>query len=158
MDMNEYFFKRIYTIAFRLTGKENASCELATCAIVKTVKELDLNKQESSYVFKHTALEVCKMFIEESETYINNMNTTTTIHTFTKPNEVQVLQEALLNLKPLNRITVIWKDILEFQLDEILPIVNINKKELSAELSYGRRQLKGYLFKNDSADLFSCIQ
>ncbi|MDF2678386.1 MAG: hypothetical protein K0Q97_2738 [Bacillota bacterium] len=41
MDMDEYFFKKIYTIAFRLTGKENAACELATIAIVKVVKELD---------------------------------------------------------------------------------------------------------------------
>lgn len=149
MYMDEYFFKRIYTIAFRLTGKENASCELATNAIVKTFNELDLDKQATSFVFKYTALEVCKMFIEESENSINNLNTTTAIHSFTKPkHEVQVLQEALLKLKPLCRITVIWKDILDFQLDEMLPIVNINKKELSRELSSGRQQLKGDLFEN----------
>ncbi len=149
MDMDEYFFKKIYTIAFRLTGKENAACELATIAIVKVVKELDLNKQATSYVFKSTVLEVCKIFMEESDAEINNLSTNTNIHSFTKPkDEVQALQEALLKLKPLCRITVMWKDILGFQLEEMLHIININKKELSRELSCGRRQLKGDLFEN----------
>jgi len=149
MYMNENFIKRIYTIAFRLTGKENTACELTTDAIVKTVKDLELDKQSASYAFKFAALEVCRMFLEESETNFNNIKTLDAIHSFTKPkDEVLSLQEAFLNLKPLCRITIIWKDILGFQLDDMLPIVNINKKELRRELSCGRHQLKEELFEN----------
>jgi DNA-directed RNA polymerase specialized sigma24 family protein len=144
----EVYFKKIYTVAFRLTGNEKAASELASKAILKYVKELDSNGDVTSYIFKTTVLKVFKIFLEVSDTYSIYENTA--IHNKKSKDKIQSLQEALLNLKPLNRVVVIWKDVLNFHLYDLMSSINCNKKELNDELSRGYRQIKEYLIKNYS--------
>lgn len=142
----ETYYKKIYAVAFRLTGNETMACKFSTQAILKTFNTLDINNQVTNYIFKLTALEVCKIFLEENNTYYFDVNYATENN---KSNDkIQALKEALLILKPLNRITVIWKDVLGFQLSDIIQLTNINKEGLNEVLALGRRQIKEYLIKN----------
>lgn len=129
----EVYFKKIYTVAFRLTGKELDASELATKAILKATNELDLNNQVTSYIFKITVLEVVTIFLEEYDTYTVHVNDS---NNKKSKDKFKALQEALLSLKPLNRIVVIWKDALNFQLSDLISVINYNKKELNAELIF----------------------
>ncbi len=143
----EIYFKKVYTVAFRLTGNEKAACELTTNAILNTANELDLNYGVTSHIFKITILEVFKIFLENNPTCCTRDNTV--IHNKKQKNKTLILHEALLNLEPFNRALVIWKDTLNFELSDLITINN-NKNELKNELSSSYRQLKDYLTKNHS--------
>lgn len=142
----EIYFKKIYTVAFRLTGNEKISSELASKAILRHIKEIDSNSNVPSYIFKTTVLEVFKTFLQVCDTAYEN----TDIYNKKSKDKNQCLQNALLNLKPLNRIMLIWKDVLNFQLYDLIPSIKNNKKEINVELSLGYRQIKEYLIKNYS--------
>lgn len=61
MDMNVYF-KKIYTIAFRLTGNKKVVYELTVQAILEQSGKTDTNDKISDCMFKSTALEVAASF------------------------------------------------------------------------------------------------
>ena len=143
----EIYFKKVYTVAFRLTGNEKTACELTTNAILNTANELDLNYVVTSHIFKITILEVFKIFLENNPKCCTRDNTV--IHKKKQKNKTLILHKALLNLEPFNRALVIWKDTLNFELSDLITI-NINKNELKNELSSSYRQLKDYLTKNHS--------
>lgn len=143
----EIYFKKVYTVAFRLTGNKKEACELTTNAILKTANEFDLNYGVTSHIFKITILEAFKIFLENNPTCCTRDNTV--IRNKKQKNKTLILHEALLNLEPFNRALVIWKDTLNFELSDLITINN-NKNELKNELSSSYRQLKDYLTKNHS--------
>lgn len=138
MDMNLYF-KKIYTVAFRLTGDKKEACELASQAILKLADKTDTNNEISDGIFKSAALEVCSLFLERFDAYTDEFNYCA--YSGSK-DEVNEIQEAILSLDPVCRITIVWKDLLSFQLSDLTFISNKDKKELNARLSQARMRIK----------------
>lgn len=58
-----------------------------------------------------------------------------------------MLAECFVKFKALNKIMLIWKAVLNFQLYDLTPSIKNNKKELNVELSLGYQQIKEYLIK-----------
>ncbi|MGB4438604.1 MAG: hypothetical protein WBJ13_05115 [Sedimentibacter sp.] len=146
MDTDVYF-KKIYTVAFRLTGDKKTACELASQAILKFVGETDANNKISDFIFKSAAMEVCRLFLEKHDTCLDELNFDINIFNDSK-DKVHEIQEVLLSLEPVNRIIIIWKDILGFQLYDLLSVTNTGRNELNAGLSHARMQIKQNVGRN----------
>lgn len=136
MDMNIYF-KKIYTVAFRLTGNKKTACELTTQAILKLSDKIDTNSKISDYIFKSTVLEVWSLFWKKYDICSDEFDFDN--NSKDKPHEIQ---KALLSLDAVSRIIIVWKDFLGFQLSDLIHIINKDRTELNAELSHARMQIK----------------
>ncbi len=140
MDVNEYF-KKVYTISFRLTGEELVASDMAVFAIERTSSEINSSDKVSSEVLFKTAKEVCRIFILKAELYSCETNK----HIFVKEQNdsaKKLLQNALLTLEPLNRATIVWRDILGYKIDDLASAVDCTKQELYCELNNARMQIK----------------
>ncbi len=127
----ELFFNRIYTVAFRLTGKEEIAEEIASQAISHTIKDFNEDYKVTANMFQLTILELVKIFlIMPKSRYNENLNG---------------IQMALLKLKPINRAVVIWKDVLGYQISDNIPVSDCTNEELIRELTCGRKELKEYI-------------
>ena len=122
----DLFYKKVYTIAFRLTGDGKNAEDMSISAIIKTSNLLNEGLAVTENIFQLTILELIKVFLNTQLPYYNNKG----------------IQNALLNLKPLNRAVVIWKDVLGYNLKDNIPIEDYTYEELYRELNYGRRFLK----------------
>lgn len=127
----EIFFRRVYTIAFRLTGEKEIAGEIATSAIINTIIELSEDYKVIENSFKLTILELIKIFLNTPTTHYND--------------SFNEIQNALLKLKPLNRAIIIWKDVLGYKVSDNIPIVDYSYDELLRELICGRKELKDYI-------------
>lgn len=140
----EVFFKKVYSIAFRLVGEEKMASEMAIYAIERTSKMLNKNKQVNSNMFKITVIEVCKIFLDESNLIGDDVKYHR--HKFKEHElELKQLQEAILTLEPLKRVIIIWRDMLGYKLAEIIPTLNRSEKDMHYELANARMQLKEQL-------------
>jgi len=133
------FFKKIYNISFRLTGDKKTACKLSSHAILEMSGGTDLNKEISEGIIKSAALRVCVLFLKSYNELVfkNNCNDS--------PVEIQ---EAILGLKPECRIVIVWKDLLGYQLSDLMQVTGKSIKELTDELSQARMQLKKSLEVN----------
>lgn len=136
MDMNVYF-KKIYTVAFRLTGNKKAAYELTEQAILELSGKTNTNDKISDCMFKSTALEVCNLFLKKYDIYSDEFDLD-----YNSKDKTYEIQKNLLSLKPMNRIIIIWKDLLSFQLSDLVHIINKDRTELNDELSRARMQIK----------------
>ena len=127
----ELFFKKVYTVAFRLTGEENVAAELATSAITHTIKESNDGYKVTSNMFKTTILELMRIFLSNPCTQYND--------------NISVVQSALLKLKPINRSVIIWKDVLGYKVSDNMPVADYSCEEILGELYCGRKELKEYI-------------
>lgn len=127
----ELFFKKVYTVAFRLTGEENVAAELATSAITHTIKESNESHKITANTFESTILELMRIFLSNPCTDCND--------------SISMVQSALLKLKPINRSVIIWKDVLGYKVSDNVPIANYSCDELLGELNCGRKELKSYI-------------
>lgn len=138
--MNEYiFYKKLYTIAFRLTGEKEAACKLTNKVLSLMLNKIEKNNN-SLENFKLIILEMFKLYIEQDEV-LHNYNK----EIIDTEDRILKLQRALLELDPINRVIIIWKDLLGFKLDEILQIIPFTKEELYTELNCSYKILKEYL-------------
>ncbi len=126
----ELFFKKVYTVAFRLTGEVSAAAELATSAITHTIKESN-ESYITANMFKTTILELVKIFLNKPCTGCGD--------------NLEGIQSALLKLKPINRSVIIWKDVLGYKVSDNMPVANYSCEELLRELNCGRKELKSYI-------------
>lgn len=131
---NELFFKKVYSVAFRLTGEKSKAIEMAEMAIAVAVKESDMGNKITRDIFQLTIIELVKIFLKAPKICYNDTN-----------DYINDTQRALLNLKPISRTTVIWKDVLGFQISDNMPAANYTRQELLMELSCGRREMKEHL-------------
>lgn len=141
MDMNVYF-KKIYTIAFRLTGDKNVANDLTTQAILELSSKTDKNDKISDFIFKSTALEVCKLFLAKCDACYDEFH-----FDCNSKDKTYEIQKTLLMLKPVSRIIIIWKDFLGFQLSDLTQIINKDRTGLNYELSHARMQIKHNMFR-----------
>jgi hypothetical protein len=134
----DLFFKRVYTVAFRLTGDEKNAEDMTVLAIIKISKELNGDFTATENTFQLTVLELVKIFLNTSIPYYNKN---------------KGIQNALLKLKPINRVIVIWKDVLGYNLKDNIPIVDYTYEELYRELNCGRKYLKDNFSPENIVDI-----
>ncbi len=124
----EIYLKKVYTVAYRLTGKEKVAVEIAELAITNTAKQLNGNNKITESMLQLTILELVKIFLKKSGSHCND--------------NLMGIQRALLTLKPLNRALVIWKDVLGYKISDNIPVFDCTYEELAGELVCGRKELK----------------
>ena len=129
---NEVFFKKVYTVSFRLTGQEQVAEEIASQAIIHIFKEMneDYKEKVTENMLRLTILELMRLFLSNPSTDCND--------------NVSGVQSALLELKPVNRAVVIWKDVLGYKIHDNIPVSDYTYEELYKELVRGRKELKKY--------------
>jgi hypothetical protein len=132
----EVFIKKVYTFAFRLTGSENSACILAETAINRMVQTSDLSNNMSEDFFMCIAKDICNIYISDPEFFTDE-----DCEEPEKKADANLLQKIILSLEPLNRITIIWKDVYGFSLNEIIPAVNQPYNILQQVLASTRRQI-----------------
>jgi hypothetical protein len=132
----EVFIKKVYTFAFRLTGSESSACILAETAINRMVQTSDLSNNMSEDFFMCIAKDICNIYISDSKSFTDE-----DCEEPEKKADANLLQQIILSLEPLNRITIIWKDVYGFSLNEIIPAVNQPYNILQQVLASTRRQI-----------------
>ncbi|MGD9569272.1 MAG: hypothetical protein AB7V48_13355 [Sedimentibacter sp.] len=95
MDMNAYL-KKIYKVAFRLTGNKKAACELTAQAILEQSGKTDINDKISDCIFKSTALEVCSLFLKKYDIGSDEFD-----FDYNSKDKTYEIQKSLLSLKPV---------------------------------------------------------
>ncbi len=130
MDM-ELFLKKVYTVAFRLTGEEEIAAEMSTKAITHTIKELNEDYKVTDNLFQLTIIELVKIFLNVPKSHCNF--------------NFKGIQKALLELNPINRAVVIWKDVLGYRIYDNIPVSDFTHEELLKELVRGRKELKEFI-------------
>lgn len=130
MDIEAYF-KKVYTVAYMLTGEEKIAEEIAELAITSTAEQLNVDNKVSASMLQLTILELVNIFLKMPASHCDD--------------NIMGMQKALLALKPLNRAVVIWKDMLGFKLSGDIPVFDYTYEELVRELVCGRRDLKEYI-------------
>lgn len=129
----ELFYKKVYTVAFRLTGKEEIAEEMAVSAITKISKELNEDYIATENNYRLTIIELVKIFLDASISYKNNFN-----------DNHRGIQNALLKLNPINRAVIIWQDVVGYKVTDNIPVENYSQVELYKALNSGRKELKDY--------------
>lgn len=154
------FIKKIYTVAYRLTGNEEAACDLAEAAVIKSALKYGWEYDSLDYLLKFAAAEICRDFLKNYNLYsVYDGEILTRLNYSDKQNK-NMLQNAILNLEPINRVALIWRDVLGFKITELLTAVKGTESYMNTELSYARHQLKKQLNEknsnSDEADLLLC--
>lgn len=127
----ELYFKKVYTVAYRLTGEEETASEIATLAITQTIKESNGDYGVTANMFKSTILQLLKIFLAKPFIGCND--------------NLIGIQSSLLKLKPINRALVIWKDVLGYDVSDNMPLTDYSCEDLLRELNCGRKELKKHI-------------
>lgn len=106
----DLFFKKIYTVAFRLTGEEQFSEEISSQAIIHTFKEMNEDYKVTENMIHLAVIELIKIFLS-NPIPISHSN-----------NNLKGIKRAILELKPKNRVVVVWKDVLGYEIHDNIPI------------------------------------
>ncbi|MEL7647465.1 MAG: hypothetical protein AAGU76_05200 [Sedimentibacter sp.] len=133
MGINEYFNK-VYTIAFRLTGEAGAAGEMAEAAIESSSLEFSKDGEVPSVALKHAASEVMRIFLAKPE-----MNY---VHFSADNNDTNTVCGAVLSLEPVNRVAIVWRDMLDYRIDDLAEACGYTKHGLYRELNRARMHLK----------------
>jgi hypothetical protein len=135
MVMNiELYFKKVYTVAYRLTGDREIAEEISELAIINTVSQLNENYKVTASLLQLTILELFKIFLKM---------------TISQCHDDLIIQNSLLKLNPVNRVVVVWKDVLGYQISSNIPIADYTYDGLVVELLRGRRELKELINLNE---------
>lgn len=134
LNINEYFNK-VYNVAFRLTGDELKSVDMAYIAIRNIFSEMKLTDNVSLSMFQITAKEICRLFLLKTNDNIQ------VFKRFEENTHNEMFQNALLTLNPLERTVIIWSDVLGYEIGD-MPETKYSKQELYSELNIARRQIK----------------
>jgi hypothetical protein len=132
----EGYIKKVYTVAFRLTGDETKATNLAFKAISRT--NIQQAKEFCLETFMISAKEVCRLFLLDNENIV--------FKSFERTRYSNCFQEALMSIKPLRRVLVVWSDVLGLSVLET-NFTELTKYELYYELNLGRKQIKDLLSK-----------
>lgn len=110
-----------------MTGEENSAWSVASLAINKYLN--NIKEDVDVEILNTTAKEVCKIFLLQEENIIKNKDTALDI------------QSSLLALDTLGRITIVWRDILGYNISDLAEISKHSKSELYKILNNARKQL-----------------
>ncbi|MDI9496504.1 MAG: hypothetical protein QM227_09560 [Bacillota bacterium] len=129
MDLQEYI-KKVYTIAFRLTGDETAAEGVASLAINRNANSIK-DIIDTNILYK-TARDVFSIFLTEPDKY-----------TSLSANDCSPVQRQLMTLEPLTRTALVWKDIMGYNIVDLETISKCSKSELYEKLNAARKHLVG---------------
>jgi|GEM_PF-341210 len=135
----ELYFKKVYTVAYRLIGEEGAASEMAASAITHTIKEPSSDHKVTANTFQSTIIELVKIFLAQPCTGCNE--------------NLIGIQSALLKLKPINRAIVIWKDVLGYKVSDNMPVADYSREDLLGALNCGRKELKEHIIHGNTAGI-----
>jgi hypothetical protein len=124
----EVYFKKVYTVAYMLTGEEKMAGEIAELAITNTAEQLSGDNKVTAIMLQLTVLELIRIFLKMPKSQSSD--------------DVTGIQRALLKLKPFSRAVVIWKDVLGYQISDNMHGFDCTYEVLVRELVCGRRELK----------------
>ena len=131
MDLQEYI-KKVYTIAYRLTGDETSAEDVASLAINRNANVIK-DMIDTSILHK-TTREVFSIFLMEPDKYsIISHDTKNKTH----------MQNRLMTLEPLSRTVLVWKDIMGYNIMDLETLSNCPKSELYKKLNTARKHLIG---------------
>lgn len=139
MDGEELLIK-VYTIAFRLTGEEEAAINLALTGLTLAARHFSWQPLQPAppgmplSSFK----EVCRLFLTEPWRAKRPRSLPQALNDH---EQEAILQAALLTLKPLERVTVIWWDVMGLQLVDMAQLAGNTEEELSIVLGHARQEL-----------------
>ncbi|HHY37159.1 MAG TPA: hypothetical protein GX518_05675 [Firmicutes bacterium] len=134
--------QQLYTVAFRLTGQEEAAAALVRAALPLPgeARQWPQNPLPAQYIMK-SAREVCRLFLRRPVPEKGPAAATLPGPACRK----QAVQAALLTLEPLPRVVVVWRDVVGFPVSELVPLVQQPVEDLYRILGQGRRELKKQL-------------
>lgn len=135
----ELYFKKVYTVAYRLTGEEEAASKIAASAITHTIKDSGRDYKVTANIFQSTILELVKIFLAQPCIVCDD--------------NLIGIQSALLKLKPVNRAVVIWKDVLGYKVSDNMPVADYSCEDLLGELNCGRKELKEHFFHGNAVEM-----
>lgn len=141
VDIND-LLKQVYTVAFRLTGREEAAAALVRAALPLTEEapRWQQNPLPVHYLIK-SAREVCRLFLHQPGGEKEGIKAALAA----APGQQQTVQAALLSLEPLPRVVVVWRDVAGFPVTELVPLVQQPVEDLYRILGQGRRELQKQL-------------
>ncbi len=133
-------FNKVYTVAFRLTGQEASASDLALAALTVTAKECGWKpwKPVPPEMPQAGIKEVYRLFLTQSWPGKAPQPSSWALSVSGRK---EVLQAALLTLKPLERATVVWRYVTGFKIAELVPIAGEAERDLYCYLSRALREL-----------------
>ncbi|NLJ34493.1 MAG: hypothetical protein GX349_07890 [Firmicutes bacterium] len=132
--------RRLYSLAFRLTGeKETASKLILAVFTANNRPSLWRASSEVSKFFLASCLEICCRYWHN---FAGSDGKNTSIEPQKRQGPRDDLQGALLDLKPLERMVVVWRDIADLPMAELTSIVNLPLNELYLILGQARQRLR----------------
>lgn len=135
-DLNiDKYFNKVYSAAYRLAGNKAVAGDITFNAI-SNISHTIVDNNVSEEILKFTIKEVCKIFLIESTYSITQLH-----RNLDYMNNIKGYQNALMVLNPLNRVTVVWRDILGYSIDD-MDFVECSKHELYKNLNNARGQIK----------------
>lgn len=105
---SDVLFNKVYTVAYRLTGQDENADELALSAITSTAREFGWYpwKPLHSEILQASVKKVCFLFLNQS--WPDKIPQPVFLPGKELDQE-QVVQAALLTLKPLERVIIVWR-------------------------------------------------
>ena len=137
-------FNKVYTVAFRLTGQEASASDLALAALTATAKEYgwQIRKPMSLGIPQASIKEVYRLFLTQPWP---GKDPQPVSWTCLASGRDEVLQAVLLALKPLERVTVVWRYITGFKVAELVPVAGEAERDLYRYLSHALHDLNRWL-------------
>lgn len=141
VDIND-LLKQVYTVAFRLTGQEEAASALVQAALPlkNETHRWQQNPLPAQYLIK-SAREVCRLFLHQPPAGKKPVKAALP----DTPGRENSIQSALLALEPLPRVVVVWRDVAGLPVTDLVPLVQQPVADLYRILGQGRRKLKQQL-------------
>lgn len=137
-------FNKVYTVAFRLTGQEAPASDLVLAALTMTAKEYGWHSQKPvpPEMVPESIKEVYRLFL--AHPWPGKAPWPASRASTARERE-EVLQAALLMLKPLERATVVWRYVTGFKVVEMAPVAGKAEQDLYRHLSRALHELSRWL-------------
>jgi hypothetical protein len=133
-------FNKVYTVAYRLTGQETSASDLAVTALTATAKEYgwQLQKKVPPEMPQASIKEVYRLFLTQS--WLGKEPQPSSWEPSVVGRE-EALQAALLTLRPLERVAVVWRYVTGFKIAELVPVAGEAERDLYRYLSHALHEL-----------------
>ena len=164
----EEHFKKIYNIAYRMTGNPDDASDMTQEVMIKLFRNIGSFKGDSKFstwvyrVATNTCLDELKKGRRHSHTSLNTEydtgngeityeveDTSPTPEEMTEKKELRsMVADAVQRLSPGHRAAIILRDIKGFSYDEIAKILNCSEGTVKSRISRARASLKEVLEKD----------
>ncbi len=150
IDSTEQIVNRIYTTAFRLTGKSR-SAEMLAIKAIKTV----INNKET-LTLQSALSGLCTSFLNNpGPVPLKNFDSQRNNPYHREVNAEQI-QQVLLCLEPLQRLVIVLREMWQLSYWEIASLNELDKNKVAEVLAQGRLRLRNYFFPQVTGEGSDC--